>query len=91
MRRNDSQGMDGSTIVDFTQLDRNVSSIVRQLRREFREQSWLPGLWTMWTAKERACPHCPQPYDGDGLLIQTSTGNGGTLGSPPTNRSGCAA
>ena len=70
---------------------RNVSSIVRHLWSEFTEQFWALRLWAVWTAKEHACPHCPQPYDDCGLLIHTSMGRDGGLGMPRMNRSGCAA
>ena len=70
---------------------RNVSSIVRHLWSEFTEQFWALRLWAVWTAKEHACPHCPQLYDDCGLLIHTSIGRDGGLGMPRLNRSGCAA
>jgi hypothetical protein len=66
--------------------------IVRQLVTEFREQ--LPGLTCSWavdmctTGNDTGCPHTHSHYDDGGLLIQTSFGKDGGLGSPRTKRSG---
>ena len=74
---------------------RNVSTIVRQLASEFREQlpalgcSQAVGIWT--TENGVGCPHTHSHYDDCGRLIQTSSGKHGGLGSPRTKRSGCAA
>jgi hypothetical protein len=71
---------------------RNVSTIVRQPSAEFREQllsltcSWAVDMWT--TGNDTGCPHTHSHYGDCGLLIQTSSGRDGGLGSPRTKRSG---
>jgi hypothetical protein len=85
---------DGPLQITTAEL-RNVSTIVRQLASEFREQlpplgcSQAVGMWA--TGNGVGCPHTHSHYDDCGRLIQTSSGKDGGLGSPRTKRSGCAA
>jgi hypothetical protein len=78
-----------------TVKERNVSTIVRQLASEFREQSvdsaCSRAVDMLATGNDASCQHTHSHYGDCGRLIQTSSDKDGGLGSPQTKRSGCAA
>jgi hypothetical protein len=66
-----------------------VSSIVRQLGTEFREHFLAPWAVDSVDSRKNTPAHTAHsPYDDGGLLIHTSGGSDGGLGTPRTNRSG---